>query len=137
MESYEKGDHQSCVNHMEKALLEFFDDSNECENLCYKMPRDFDLLRESWTHLAQMEMEVNECCIGCRNKMAAEVWSKRNTDTPREILHYLQYCYYQEKQILEGANAAKTLSLIGNKNTWLQQIEHLLKFPLMKLPDET
>jgi len=121
VESYEKSDHKSCVEHMEKALLEFFNDSIECESLCYKMPRDFDSLRESWTHLAQMEMEVNECRIGCRNKMAAEVWSKRNVDTPQEILQYLQYCYYQQQQILKGANAAKTLAVIVPKDETAQR----------------
>ena len=34
-------------------------------------------------------------------------------------LQYLQYCYYQQQQILKGANASKTLALIGKKLKWL------------------
>ena len=57
-----------------------------------------------------MEYKSANCQQECDEKVAAEAYNNRYVDPVSKMLHSLQFCYYQTGNILQGANAVKSLT---------------------------
>ena len=66
--------------------------------------------------MAEMEHKALKCKTDCKNKIYAEVMHDKYEEPVELMLNYLQFCHYQNGDILEAANCAKTAQLMNPKS---------------------
>ena len=112
-----KKDYKKCSDEMELALKGYITAIEDCEALCYEMPSyQVDRFAQFWRSIAEMEHKTLKCKTSCKSKIYAEVAHEKYEDPIETMLNYLQYCHYQNGDILEAANCAKTAQLVNPKS---------------------
>ena len=115
--AYTKQDYKECATEMELALKGYFTALEDCEAVCYEMPSyQVDRFAQFWRSIAEMEHNTLKCKTACKSKIYAEVAHEKYEEPVEIILNYLQYSHYQNGDILEAANCAKTAQLVNPKN---------------------